>query len=297
LVKNEPTADSGKALFVQLGIRYLCSDFRAIAHHVMAVAARDPSLAYVVPVADHPANFDDLVDPSQLLTALRELYEFITRALAPQRPPQFDIIGKVMLSAYSRSGDRLTELMRKASSGHAFFSTHLAQLNAFDINLGDNDAERLPVFTQFWADICSWRAKVNPAARAFVYTAYRSHYRVCKDHPVSSSDTWNPATDINMDGVPWSDEDRKAKLGPVRDMASECYNRDAELGILCLPVMFFEFYLRNGKSDVGNPVRGWASGQYRAGGSHGHGLFLRGMLSHALARAAPIFFGGATTRT
>ena len=293
---GKPTSDSEKALFIELGIRYLCSDFRAVVHHVMAVTAKDPSMMYVVPVADFPANFSDLIDPDTLQATLRDIYQFIARRLAPQRAPQFDRIGKVMLSAYSRSGDRLTELMTKVGAGHRFFSDHLAQLNAFDINLGNNDDERLPVFRKFWSNIRVWRSKVNPAARAFIYTAYRSHYHVCKDNPISSSHTWNPPTDLNMDEVKWSDEKRKKVRGPMRGMASECYDQDGTLGLLCLPVMFFEFYLMNAGTAVGNSTRGWAAGDYHSGGLHGHGLFLRAMMSHAIAHADPKFFVGPATR-
>jgi hypothetical protein len=258
--------------------------------------AKDPYVMYVVPVADSPANFSDLINPDTLQATLRDIYHFIARRLAPQRTPQFDKIGKVMLSGYSRSGNRLTELMMKVGTGHKFFSDHLTQLNAFDINLGNNDAERLPVFEKFWNNVRLWRSKVNPAARAFIYTAYRSHYRVCKDKPISSSDTWSPSTDLNMEDVKWSDEGRKKARGAIRDMASECYNQDGTLGLLCLPVMFFEFYLMNDNNKIGNSIRGWAAGDYHSGGLHGHGLFLRAMMSHAIAHADPKFFAGPATR-
>lgn len=296
---------AGKAMYVWLGQRYLCSDFFAVAHHVMAVTARDPALIYVVPVADHPANFGDLIDPDGMLRILLSLYHFIARKLAPAHAPRFERVGRIMLSAYSRSGDRLTTLMRAAGSGHPLFAQHLAQLNNFDINLGNNDEERLPVFTQYWKDVCAWKGRVNPQARAFVYTAYPSHFAVCEASPPPVVGGWQTVSRMNLDDVAWSEPAKKA-LRPAtsRGAGTETYTSDGAFGAVCLPVSFFEHYLTNDvkvgnkieQVIVGNKLRGWANGTYGIGRSHSHGLFLRGMLSHAIAHAAPAFFGPIASR-
>ncbi|GAA1381067.1 PilN domain-containing protein [Catellatospora chokoriensis] len=288
--KGKLPAD-GVAYYLRLGTRYLCSDFRAVAQHVMALTDREPNLAYVVPVADLAGNLGDLTSPDGMLGALTELNRTLSTLLRPAGPVQFEKIGGVMLSGYSRSGDRLVELMAQLGR-KPFFTEHLMQVNAFDINLGDNDAQRLPQLARLWEGVRQW-ASFNRRARAFVYTAYRSHYQQCLASPPGSG--WTDRIDVNLEQVSWSDSALKTVKGDERGTASEAYGVDGRFGLVCLPISFFRQYLTNhegGKREVlGNPARGWHNADYdlepRA---HAHGLFLRGLMSHALAHADPAFF-------
>ncbi|MEE6136880.1 hypothetical protein SKC41_11110 [Mycobacterium sp. 050128] len=278
------------AHYVKLGIRYLAQDFKAVAHHVMAVSQREPNLAYVVPVAEHQGNFDDILTPVALKTVLGELYDFVARQLNSGKAPQFDTIGKVMVSGYSRSGDRLAALMANQSGpSKTFFENNLAQVNAFDINLGNDDTERLPKFIALWQSIREW-VRLNPRGRSCIYTAYRSHYNICNMTPIAPMRGWDDRTEFNLETPPWADASLKAKTGQVRGMASDQYTSDPSSGVVCLPVSFFQNYIPNNGVIVGNAERGWSDTNYGIKGAHGHGLFLRGMLSHAIAHADPLFF-------
>ncbi|GGK76433.1 hypothetical protein ACFFWE_02620 [Sphaerisporangium melleum] len=54
---------------------------------------------------------------------------------------------------------------------------------------------------------------------------------------------------------------------------------------------YLEIHDRDGRPIiVGNRTRGWHDGQYDEHRYHGHGLFHRGMMSHAIAHADPAFF-------
>jgi hypothetical protein len=46
-----------------------------------------------------------------------------------------------------------------------FFSDHLSQVTAFDINLGNNDKERLPAFTTLLDGIRGWAGAVRGHGR------------------------------------------------------------------------------------------------------------------------------------
>ncbi|MEV8631966.1 hypothetical protein AB0395_09945 [Streptosporangium sp. NPDC051023] len=288
----------GVPYYVKLGTRYLCADFKSVAHHVMAVTERDPNLAYVVPVADVSGNFSDLITPDGMLGALTDIYRSLSSLLNASGPAQFDKIGGVMLSGYSRSGDRLVELMRRISR-KPFFTEHLMQLNAFDINLGNNDEERLPALARLWEGARQW-ASFNRKARAYVYTVYRSHYNHCLGNPIPSGNSWTDRVNLDLESVSWSDGAAKESKGEKRGVASEAYTSDGRFGLVCLPVSFFRYYLANhhdGKEEiVGNRSRGWHDGDYDLGRAHGHGLFLRGTMSHALAHADPMFFTARSRR-
>ncbi|EJW16399.1 hypothetical protein PAV_6c04810 [Paenibacillus alvei DSM 29] len=282
----------GVPYYVRLGIRYLCSDFKSIAHHVMAVTRREPNLAYVVPVADHAGNFADMITPDGMLGTLNDVYRSLLTLLNAPDKPRFDTIGHVMVSGYSRSGNRLVELMAQFSA-KPFFTQHLIQLNAFDINLGDTEQQRLPQLARLWEGARQW-ATVNRKARAYVYTAYRSHYNHCLNNPIPRGNRWSETVNVNLEDVSWFDADAKKKPGEKRGVASETYASDGRFGLMCLPISFFRYYLenegKNGREIIGNQVRGWQDDEYHLGGYHGHGLFLRGMMSHALAHADPTFF-------
>lgn len=290
---------SNQAHYVDLGIRYSCSDFRAIAHHLLAVSEKDPYLMYVVPVADNDHNFSDFIDPPKMVRILREIYEFLARRFSPRKRPQFDQIGRIMLSGYSRSGNRLTEIMKTLNKHQNFFADHLSQINAFDVNLGNNDKERLPVFTEFWDNLKRWKNKVNRRARACIYTAYASHFSHVRSQPATRSDVWN-LKELNLDRAPWfegcddksvSTDNLKKKLPATsRGVAFEGYNADASFALVHLPISLFQWYIGSGQEFVGNSTHGMAYCNYRIGALHGHGLFLRVLMSHAFAHAESAFY-------
>jgi len=129
------------AHYLRLGNRYLATDFKAVAHHLLAVASKEPNLAYVVPVADKSGNFGDITQPAVMKKVFLEIYDFLSRVLRPSTRPQFDTIGRVMVTVYSRSGNRLIALLQDASeAAKSFRRQHLMQLNLLDINLGNNEA-------------------------------------------------------------------------------------------------------------------------------------------------------------
>lgn len=281
-------------LYVRLGLRYAAVDFHAIAHHLIALRGRRPRMAYVVPVADI-GNFADLMRPDRLMEVLGEIASFLRTAVLPGSQAQDQgPVGKVMLSAYSRSGTRLLgkggkEGLLSDLDGHReFFSRHLTQINAFDINLGDTPKERMTTFAPLWADLLRWRTR-NRAARAYFYTAYADHLA----HMLTAKPgLFSERQEVNLEEVPWSDETLRGTPGVLRGRGVEAYGGDATLGVVHLPTTFFQLYIRNGpdpKDIIGNP-RGIA---YPPG--HGHGWFLRSLLSHALGHADPGLFAGPRT--
>ncbi|GGK76449.1 hypothetical protein Sme01_20940 [Sphaerisporangium melleum] len=191
-------------------------------------------------MADVAGNFADLLTPAGMLDALTDLYRALAAVL--KGPAQFERIGAVMLSAYSRSGDRLVPLMRQVGRT-PFFTDHLVQWNGFDINLGDNDAQRLPELARLWTATRQW-ALLNRRARAYLYTSYRSHFTQCAGDPPPGG--WTDRTDVDLEDVPWSDRAAKAATGEKRGVASEAYGSDGRFSLVCLPVSFFR-YLSGGQ--------------------------------------------------
>jgi hypothetical protein len=276
-------------LYVRLGLRYAAVDFLAVAHHLIALRGRKPRVAYVVPVADD-ADFADLTHPGQLMDVLGEIASFLRTAAGAQGQVR---VGKVMLSAYSRSGTRLlgvggkVGVLRHLDSHREFFARHLVQVNAFDINLGNNPKERMETFVPLWAAVLRWRA-ANRAARAFVYTAYADHLT----HMLTARPgLFTERREVNLEEVPWSDETLRAVRGAVRGRGVEAYGDDGKVGVVHLPTTFFQEYIRNGPTpaDIVGNVRGM---EHRPAHPHGHGWFLRSLLSHALMHGDPALFAG-----
>lgn len=275
-----------KSIYLRLGVRYLANDFLAIAHHLLAVKDRQPLLMYIVPVAD-TSDFSDLMKPEELLKALYEVYEFMVRDL--KGVIQADRIGHVMLSGYSRSGTHLEAIMKQVNTGsnaHPFFKTNLIQVNAFDINIGQFNqqgvltaSERLKAFTELWSSLLRWRNNVNPKARTFIYTAYPDLAAHGYSRPPQQA-PFTRATTLNLESLTWSDTSKKSLRGAPRGQALELYDDLATWGIVHLPVSFFQHYL---EPPTDNP-RGFT---YLP---HGHGMFLRKMMLHALAHADPRFY-------
>ncbi|WP_331765729.1 hypothetical protein [Embleya sp. NBC_00896] len=283
-------------LYVRLGLRYTAVDFLAIAHHLVAQRGRKPRMAYVLPVADN-RDFADLTRPDQLMNVLGEIANFLRAAVRPGTQAQTPV-GKVMLSAYSRSGTRLLGdggkmgLFQHLDSHKDFFARHLIQVNAFDINLADKPKQRMETFVPLWAAVLRWRG-LNRAARAFVYTAYADHLA----HVLTARPgLFTERQEVNLEEVPWSDETLRAPKGPVRGRGVEAYGDDGKVGVLHLPPTFFQEYIRNGpdpRDFVGN-VRGM---EHRPahGHGHGHGWFMRSLMSHALGHGDPSLFAGPRT--
>ena len=134
----------GQRPYVQLGVRYLCSDFRAVAQHLLAVSGLEPNVIYVTPVADNrygANNFNDILSAEAMTRLIEELIIFSAQQVAGSTIKDGIIeFGNVMLSGYSRSGDRIEKLMGSISNNRVF-QRHLSQLNLFDINL-DNKLSR-----------------------------------------------------------------------------------------------------------------------------------------------------------
>jgi hypothetical protein len=112
---------------------------------------------------------------------------------------------------------------------------------------------------------------------------------------------WRERVDVDLDRV---GPDSAAKdLGRMsRGTASEAYAPQRRSGLVCLPWSFFRNCItdktKDGEVAIGNRARGWHDATYETGHlvtydvgmNHGHGLFLRGMLSHALGHTHPDFF-------
>ncbi|OKH36207.1 hypothetical protein NIES2119_18050 [[Phormidium ambiguum] IAM M-71] len=261
-------------LYVKLGLRYLYQDFRVIAHHLMAAPFIIPNLIYVVPVSDN-TNFKDLIQPSKMLDVFREISEFLLKKQTISTQ-----VGKVIISVYSRSGDRLEKMMLSRSTNSDFFRKHLSQINAFDINLGSKSEERLTKFKVLWEELLNWKSKANSEARIQIYTAYRDH----ADHILNFSGTQKllfvNRNSVNFDETTWSDESLKGKGHPRRGVGIEAYNADSSVSLVHIPVTFFEEYITNNGEPVGNALAGYRHKKF--GHPHGHGWFLRTLMSHAL---------------
>lgn len=295
--------------FVKLAARYLCRDFRSVAQQLLAVGLLEPSVIFVVPVADLPGNFEDLLTPTAMLQVCQEIAIFAAQQLGGSRINSGDVpIGKVMLSVYSHSGDRLHPLLSSLTNStplpnaasiqagtancpgladrrHRFFRDHLWQVNMFDPNVSDKSPQkRTQLFWQLCCDLAAWR-QVNPAAHAYLYTVYPNHVAMfCKAMRFQANQT------VSLQTVPWSDEPlRSAKDGQPRGTGREGYNDDATLGALHLPISFFNLWLPQ-ESPPPNPA-GFANQAH--GSFHGHGWFLRSMIAHAFSHADRAWFGSA----
>jgi hypothetical protein len=143
-------------------------------------------------------------------------------------------------------------------------------VTASDINLGNNDKERLPAFTTLLDGIRGWAGAVR-GARALIYTAYRSNYNLWVGAPITSGTQWTERTEAALDSVTWSDRTLQATQGEVRGTAAESYGGDGRFGAVHLPIGFLQFYLNNetpdgGDAPLGNKLRG-----YHTGAQHGPG--------------------------
>ena len=191
-----------KPLYVRLGLRY-CSQYSlAIPQHLIAVRGREPLVIYVTPVSDFH-DFPDLVQTSTMLGILQEIADFLTAKVTAGKQTQYPgTVGKIILSGYSRSGTRLVSIMNSLSGKDVFFSKHLSQINAFDINLGNNQAEREAAFNPLWNQIVRWKLggggnpPVNRDGRVCVYTAYRYHANYVLGH---SQGGIGPPTTLNLE--------------------------------------------------------------------------------------------------
>jgi hypothetical protein len=273
-----------KPLYLKLGHRYLSTDFRAIAQHFSAGRGPStPNLLYVVPVAD-TKNFSDLVQPATLMTVLGEVLEGVVSAVRGHAAPKLAsaVVGKIIISAYSRSGNRLEVLFSSLNSEKGFFKDHLDQVNAFDIVLGENSDEKL---FNLWLAMFQWR-RLYTNASIVIYTAYSTPARrMIREGPGAS--VLNTRLDVNFETASWTDS--KPPTGPSRGAGFEALSNDRRVHVTLLPVSFFKLYIINQSGPVENP-RGFD--HKKTGHFHGHGMFLRTMMSHALSIAAdePSFF-------
>lgn len=274
--------------FVKLAARYLCRDFRSVAQQLLAVQLLEPSVIFVVPVADHAGNFADLLTPTAMLQVCQEIAIFAAQRLGGSRIDSGDVpIGKLMLSVYSRSGDRLHPLL-STDRGHRLFRDHLAQVNLFDPNLSDTSVQvRAQLFSQLCADLAAWR-KVSPAAHAYLYTAYPDHVAMFCNALRFQADRA-----VSLQAAPWSEESlRSAKNGQPRGTGREGSTDDATLGVLHLPISFFHLWL----PQPGTPPNPAGFAHQAHGSFHGHGWFLRSMMAHAFSHADRGWFSPAQRR-
>ncbi|MGW7580482.1 hypothetical protein ACWGKU_06925 [Kitasatospora sp. NPDC054768] len=279
----------GTQPYVKLGERYLCTDFRAVAQHLLASDRFEPNVLYVVPVASVAGgNFNDLLTEQGLTRAVQEVLLFASGKITG-RPVQdgFPEFGQVMLSGYSHSGDRVEKLM-KGAADTPFFRRHLSQINLFDPNLQVGDAKaRLERFQALLERASFWKRRVNRDARVFVYTSYDDHQRAV----LGSGLGLQSPTTVNLDTVEWEGGKpakaalRKKQGAHPRGTGVEAYNHDRSVGLVHLPPSFFRHWLEH---PLDNPA-GWD--QDARGNGHGHGWFLRTLLSHALSNATPEWFG------
>ncbi|MFF1872336.1 hypothetical protein [Kitasatospora herbaricolor] len=279
----------GQQPYVSLGERYLCTDFRAVAQHLLASERFEPNVVYVVPVASvKGGNFDDLLTAEGLTRAVQDVILFASRKIAGNPDEDgFPEFGQVMLSGYSHSCDRIEKLM-KTVADTPFFRRHLSQINFFDPNLYDQGAKiRLERFQALLDKASLWKNRVNRDARVFVYTAYDDHQRAV----LGSGLGLQSPTIVNLDTVEWEGglpakvALRKEPRAHPRGIGAEAYNHDRTVGLVHLPPSFFRHWL---EPKLDNPA-GWDQGARDNG--HGHGWFLRTLLSHALSNAAPEWFG------
>ena len=267
-----------KPLYLKLGLRYLSTDFRAIAQHFSAGAGPlVPNLMYVVPVADIK-NFSDLVQPPVLMTVLGEIIEGVVSAIL-NRPVSFrasSAVGKIVISGYSRSGTRLPALFSSLASEKVFFTEHLNQVNAFDIVLGEQSDEKI---YDLWLAMMSWR-RAYPNAGIAIYSAYATPAgRMLREGPGARLLTTRK--DVNFETVTWTDP--KPPLGAVRGSGFEASSSDGRVRVILIPISFFKLYIINNSGPIQNP-RGYD--HKKTGHFHGHGWFLRSLMSHALSIAA-----------
>ncbi len=274
--------------YVKLAARYLCRDFRSVAQQLLAYEVLEPSVIFVVPVADKPGNFNDLLSPTAMLQVCQEIAIFAARQLGGSQIASGDVtIGKVMLSGYSHSADRLHPLFA-ADSRHPFFRDHLSQVNLFDPNVSDESPQkRAELFSKLCADLAGWR-QLNRAARAYLYTVYTDHVTMfCNALRLQANQA------VSLQAAAWSDESlRSAKHGGPRGTGREGYNDDATVGVLHLPIGFFNLWLEQ-DSTPPNPA-GFANQAH--GSFHGHGWFLRSLMAHAFLHADRGWFGANVRR-
>ena len=142
---------------------------------------------------------------------------------------------------------------------------------------------------RLWQAVGQW-SSISPHTRAYLYTAYRSHYDYCFANPVPRGNRWFESANVNLDQVNWSDKNARAASGPSRGTASEAYASQRRFGLVCLPVSFFQYYIPNEDRDgkiviVGNQARGWHDEQYhvdrKASTAMGYSF---GECSHMLSR-------------
>jgi hypothetical protein len=266
-------------IYVRLGLRYTNQYSRAIAQHLVALRSREPLIVYITPVAT-AHDFADIVKTSALLALLRDVANFITARITDGKQNEYSgALGKLMLSGYSRSGTRLAAIMNQLSPSDVFFSRHLSQINAFDINLGDTQSEKEAAFNPLWDRLVQWKASMNRNARACIYTAYRYH----ADHVLRNSrGAMSLVSKFNLEAPGWTDEGLRKERGQPRGEAMEAYDSDASLSLIHLPVGFASVYL----GAVANP-RGYRP----MPPGNGHNWFLRALMTHAVAHADPAMFG------
>jgi hypothetical protein len=286
----------GQQPYVSLGIRYLCSDFRAVAQHLLAVSGRQPNVIYVVPVADE-RNFSDLVSGDALTRLAQEVVIFAAQQVANSTIVDgFVDFGKVMVSGYSRSADRIEELMKGMSAApsavkSAFFRRHLSQINLFDPNVHSDAKIRLDRFKKLIENVSIWKSDFNRTARIFVYTAYSDHMQVALGSRLRLGSPIN----VDLDAAAWSEHpgigskaDRRRLPGAQpRGHGIEAYNDDGSVGLVHVPINFFELWLQE-ESIPPNPA---GFNHKIRGNGHGHGWFHRTLMAHALAHAEPSWYG------
>jgi hypothetical protein len=229
-------------------------------------------------------DFSDLLQPATLVTVLGEVLEGVVSAVRGHVVSMLASasVGKIIISAYSRSGTRLEALFARLNSEKSFFKDHLDQVNAFDIVLGDNSDEKL---FNLWLAMFQWR-RLYTNASIVIYTAYSTPARrMIREGPGAS--VLNTRLDVNFETASWTDP--KPPTGPSRGAGFEALSDDRRVHVTLLPISFFKLYIVNQSGPVENP-RGFD--HKKTGHFHGHGMFLRTMMSHALSIAAaePSFF-------
>ena len=264
--------------FVTLGLRYLFWDYPIIAQHLLTSPAPWSRLVCVIPIAAFEggnANFNDVIVPTEMMNVLREIGEFLLK-----KNTSSSSVGKIILSGYSRSGDRLVKMLDQYmndTNHKSFFERSLFQMNAFDINLGDTDQQRLPIFKKFWSNIVTLKTRINRDLRVRVYTAYRSHADHIRNYGSNGGLDLGYTIQINFDEAEWSDKTLKKGKGQRRGEGIQSYNGDRSVSLVHIPTAFFKLYIKNKKEEVANPLGFSTPG-------HGHGWFLQTFVSHALQR-------------
>ncbi len=266
-------------IYVRLGLRYASQYSLAVPHHLVAQTGRHPRVIYIAPVASN-RDFADLQSSRGILSALGEIADFLSGRETNGKATKYSgAIGQVTVSGYSRSGTHLAALMRQLSSRDPFFINNLTQVNAFDINLGNNQGEREASFNPLCDALFRWKSSVNKKARICIYTAYRYH----ADYVLRGSrGTLSSPTRVDLDSVKWTNEALRNAQGTPRGQGLEAYNSDGSVALVHLPSTFANVYL--------GPVRN-ARGYIPVPNGNGHNWFLRALMSHALAHGDPAGFG------